>query len=98
MPTYEYQCVACNDRFERFQRMSDPAVTNCPKCDGAVRKVMHAPAIAFKGPGFYVNDYKKPNPASTPQVESAGTPTPKSGEASTPVEAPKAAVPATASA
>ncbi len=59
MPTYEYQCLECTDRFERFQKMTDPAVTECPSCGGGVRKLMHPPAIAFKGPGFYVNDYRK---------------------------------------
>lgn len=69
MPTYEYECTACSDRFERFQKMSDPSVTDCPECGGSVRKVMFPPAIAFKGPGFYVNDYKKPNPASSAPAE-----------------------------
>jgi putative FmdB family regulatory protein len=58
MPTYDYQCKTCENRFERFQKMTDPAVTECPECGGPVRKVLHPPAIAFKGPGFYVNDYK----------------------------------------
>ena len=94
MPTYEYQCVACAGRFERIQRMSDPAVTNCPRCDGAVRKVMHAPAIAFKGPGFYVNDYKKPSHASPPSGEAKETTKPV--EPPKPVEAPGAKGPAPA--
>jgi predicted nucleic acid-binding Zn ribbon protein len=66
--------------------MSDPAVKICPECGGPVRKVMYPPAIAFKGPGFYVNDYKKPNPAAT-------TPPEKSAPAAKPAEAapPKAA-------
>lgn len=59
MPTYEYQCQQCDDRFERFQKMSDPPVAECPSCGGGVKKVLHPPAIAFVGPGFYVNDYKK---------------------------------------
>lgn len=74
MPTYEYQCRECEDRFERFQKMTDPAVTECPSCGGPVRKMMHPPAIAFKGPGFYVNDYKK---SSAPKSESAPVSTAK---------------------
>jgi putative FmdB family regulatory protein len=58
MPTYEYQCKTCGNRFERFQKRTDPAVTECPDCGGAVKKLLHPPAIAFKGSGFYVNDYK----------------------------------------
>lgn len=88
MPTYEYQCVACDNRFERFQRMSDPAVTDCPRCDGRVRKVLHAPAISFKGPGFYVNDYKKSTVTPDPSNEAIETPKP--------TEAPSVPAPATA--
>ena len=88
MPTYEYRCVACDVRFERFQRMSDPAVTDCPDCNGTVRKVMQPTAIAFRGPGFYVNDYKKPTPAPAPSGEAKETPKP--------VEAPSAPTPAAA--
>jgi len=74
MPTYEYECVSCSDRFERFQKMSDPPVTECPACGAAVRKVMHPPAIAFKGPGFHVNDYaakgSRPTASSSLKSES----------------------------
>lgn len=81
MPTYEYRCLECDECFERFQKMTDPAVKACPACGGGVRKLMHPPAIAFKGPGFYVNDYKNGNTAS-----SAGKPASKRTEK---VEAPK---------
>ncbi|HOC31637.1 MAG: zinc ribbon domain-containing protein [Armatimonadetes bacterium] len=57
MPTYEYLCPDCGERFERFQKMSDPPVKSCPSCGAGVRKVMHPPAIAFKGSGFHINDY-----------------------------------------
>ena len=88
MPTYEYKCLECDDRFERFQRMTDPAVSDCPSCGGQVRKLLHPPAIAFKGPGFYVNDYKKPGrtePESAPatKAESAKTEAPKPAETKT---------------
>jgi len=75
MPTYEYECKTCKNRFERFQKMTDPAVSECPECGGSVRKLLHPPAIAFKGSGFYVNDYKsggKPGTAATEKAE-AGT-------------------------
>lgn len=87
MPTYEYQCTTCNDRFERFHRMSDPAVKECPDCGGLVRKVMHPPAIAFKGPGFYVNDYKKAGAPSTDPAPKADAPPPPPPKVETPVEA-----------
>jgi putative FmdB family regulatory protein len=60
MPLYEYQCEACNTRFERIQKYSDPLVDVCPTCGkGPVRKLFSSPAIQFKGTGWYVTDYAK---------------------------------------
>ena len=59
MPLYEYQCDACGHRFEVIQKFSDPPLDTCPKCGGAVRKLLSAPAIQFKGTGWYITDYAK---------------------------------------
>ena len=60
MPLYEYQCEACDNRFERIQKFSDPLVDICPKCGkGPVRKLISSPAIQFKGSGWYITDYAK---------------------------------------
>jgi putative FmdB family regulatory protein len=59
MPLYEYQCEACNHRFERIQKFSDPPVEVCPACGGSVRKLISSPAIQFKGSGWYITDYAK---------------------------------------
>jgi putative FmdB family regulatory protein len=59
MPIYEYQCDACSQRFERLQRLSDPAMTVCPRCGGAVHKKYSVPALQFKGTGWYVTDYAR---------------------------------------
>ncbi|MEJ2420387.1 MAG: zinc ribbon domain-containing protein [Acidobacteriota bacterium] len=59
MPLYEYECDACHKRFEKLQRLSDPLLTVCPQCGGAVHKRISAPAIQFKGTGWYVTDYGK---------------------------------------
>ncbi|MBP7736714.1 MAG: FmdB family transcriptional regulator [Spirochaetes bacterium] len=59
MPTYEYECLECKNRFEVFQSMSDEPITKCEKCSGKVRKLFGTAGIIFKGSGFYVNDYKK---------------------------------------
>jgi putative FmdB family regulatory protein len=59
MPLYEYECSACAHRFERIQKFSDPLVDVCPKCGGAVRKLLSSPAIQFKGSGFYITDYPR---------------------------------------
>ncbi len=63
MPLYEYQCNACEKRFERIQKYADPPIDTCPSCGAAVRKLFSSPAIQFKGSGFYINDYAK-KPAS----------------------------------
>ena len=57
MPLYEYQCQSCSERVEILQRISDPPYEHCPKCGGEMRKLMSAPAIQFKGSGFYKTDY-----------------------------------------
>jgi putative FmdB family regulatory protein len=59
MPIYEYQCKKCHHRFERIQKFSDPHVKKCPDCGGPVEQVLSAPAVQFKGSGWYVTDYAK---------------------------------------
>src|ERR1700747_3608887 len=59
MPIYEYQCKKCHHRFERIQKFSDPHVKKCPDCGGPVEQVISAPAVQFKGSGWYVTDYAK---------------------------------------
>jgi putative FmdB family regulatory protein len=64
MPTYEYACRHCGHTFEIVQSFQDDALTVCPECDGPLRKVFTAPAITFKGSGFYATDHgKKSKPA-----------------------------------
>ena len=59
MPLYEYACEACDNRFEKIQKFSDPPEQTCPKCGGKVRKLLSSPAIQFKGSGWYITDYAK---------------------------------------
>lgn len=59
MPLYEYRCESCKEITEAIQKFSDPPLTECPKCHGPLRKLLSAPAIQFKGSGFYINDYAK---------------------------------------
>jgi putative FmdB family regulatory protein len=61
MPLYEYECYVCDHRFERIQRVSDSPSSECPKCGGAVRRLLGVPALQFKGTGFYITDYAKGN-------------------------------------
>ena len=59
MPLYEYQCDACEHRFEVIQKFSDAPLETCEKCGGPVRKLLSSPAIQFKGSGWYVTDYAR---------------------------------------
>lgn len=60
MPLYEYQCRKCKHRFEEIQQYSDPPIKRCPKCKkGSVEKLLSAPAVQFKGSGWYVTDYAR---------------------------------------
>ena len=59
MPLYEYQCKKCDHRFEKIQKFSDKMVKKCPDCGGLVEQMISAPAVQFKGSGWYVTDYAK---------------------------------------
>jgi putative FmdB family regulatory protein len=57
MPIYEYECLQCEKRTELLQRLDEPPLAACPQCGGEVRKLISAPAVQFKGSGWYVTDY-----------------------------------------
>lgn len=57
MPTYEYVCHDCNNRFEKWQKMSEAPLTTCPTCGGPIRRVFYPAGIVFKGSGFYKTDH-----------------------------------------
>ena len=56
MPTYQYACTECGHAFDQFQSFSDDALTQCPECQGRLRKIFNAVGVVFKGSGFYRND------------------------------------------
>jgi putative FmdB family regulatory protein len=64
MPLYEYQCKKCGHRFEKIQKFSDKMVKKCPDCGGPVEQMISAPAVQFKGSGWYVTDYPKKSSAT----------------------------------
>lgn len=71
MPIYEYVCKKCGHKFEKIQKFSDAKIRKCPECGGAVEQALHAPAVQFKGTGWYVTDYaKKSDSSSKPKEES----------------------------
>jgi putative FmdB family regulatory protein len=72
MPLFEYQCESCGVRFERLQRKRDAALSECPECGGAVRRLIQPPGIIFKGSGFYVTDNRRSSTSSR-RSSSGGT-------------------------
>lgn len=74
MPTYQYRCTQCGAELEVVQKFSDPALTECARCSGALRKVFNAVGVVFKGSGFYRTDSRNGNGngnGSTVKAESA---------------------------
>ncbi len=77
MPLHEYQCKKCGHSFELIQKFSDPPARKCPECGGALEQLLHAPAVQFKGTGWYVTDYarkgseKAPKEGSAPEAKEA---------------------------
>lgn len=87
MPTYEYLCKSCGKRLEVQQRFSDESLTECPYCEGPLRKIFGSVGIAFKGSGFYKTDSrsssKSPSSASATSSEGGtSTPAPATSESS----------------
>lgn len=81
MPTYDYQCRKCGKKFERSQRITEAALTQCPFCKGRVdRLIGGGGGLIFKGTGFYITDYKKKSPSDASKTSSKPD-KPKSGGA-----------------
>ena len=76
MPTYDYECLSCGEKFEAFHKISDEPLNVCLKCQtsGKVKRLISSGSgIIFKGSGFYSTDYKKPA-ANNPKPECAACP------------------------
>jgi putative FmdB family regulatory protein len=67
VPLYEYQCNSCHTVTERIQKFSDPPLTICPHCGGELEQLLSAPAVRFKGAGWYVTDYARKGSARDQQ-------------------------------
>jgi putative FmdB family regulatory protein len=77
MPTYEYRCTRCKHQFEAVHRVGE-TVERCERCGARVRRVFSAPALIFKGSGWYITDHRK-------------TPAPSEGDGGAPKSAAKPA-------
>ena len=110
MPLYEYECTTCHKHTEKIQKFSDPEITTCPHCGGHLERVLSAPAVSFKGGGWYADGYGNAKPKSAgdnskassdskPGTDSKSASDSKSSKDSAPASAPaaSAATPASAS-
>lgn len=92
MPTYEYRCSDCTNSFEIVQKFSEAALTECPECDGQLRKVFSPVGVVFKGSGFYATDNRtkgSTNAASSSTSSDAKAPPAKApSERKAPASAP----------
>lgn len=98
MPLYEYECTACHKHTEKIQKFSDPEITTCPHCGGAIKRVISAPAFSLKGGGWYADGYGSAKPSSGASSEGSSAPassdssaTPAPAAAAAPAPAPAAA-------
>ena len=71
MPNYEYLCKKCGHRFEEIRKFSDKHLSKCPECGGVLEQVISAPAVQFKGSGWYVTDYAKKGASSAASSSSS---------------------------
>lgn len=65
MPLYEYKCRKCGHRFEKIESVNSSTTKKCPKCGATAERLLAAPAIQFKGTGWYVTDYAGKNSGAT---------------------------------
>lgn len=84
MPLYEYQCKKCHSLTERIQKFSDTPLSVCPHCGGELEQLLSAPAIQFKGSGWYVSDYaKKSSSAASSKGNGSASSSTSEGKAET---------------
>jgi putative FmdB family regulatory protein len=72
MPIYDYLCTA-GHRFERLQRFADEPLEACEVCGKPAQRVLHAPAVHFKGKGFYATDYGRRKSGNGDKAESGSS-------------------------
>ena len=96
MPTYSYRCTECSTAFDIQQAFTDDSLTECPTCNGKLRKVFSAVGVTFNGSGFYRTDSRagssssSSSSSSSAKSESSGSSAPASTPAAAPAAAPAA--------
>ena len=89
MPIYEYQCAACGQVVERWQKISDSPLAECPGCGGRLHKIISSCAFHLKGSGWYVTDYAGKNAASGPSDNGDGAKAADGASDAAPADTPK---------
>jgi putative FmdB family regulatory protein len=77
VPTYGYKCNKCSNSFEVFQKITDDSLTECPRCGGEIHRLLYPVGIVFKGAGFHINDYRKPEKSADSSSRSVSTAVPE---------------------
>jgi putative FmdB family regulatory protein len=72
VPLYEYECEKCGKHFEKIEKMGGPHLKKCHSCSGRVERLMSAPAIQFKGSGWYVTDYARSSNRGAEKSDAGG--------------------------
>jgi len=98
MPLYEYECEQCRRRTEKIQKFSDAPLTECPHCGGHLERLIHAPAVSFKGGGWYADLYSSAKPAGSGDTKSGAAATPSASGDSSSTSAAPSSTPAASSA
>jgi putative FmdB family regulatory protein len=96
MPLYEYECKQCQRLTEKIQKFSDMEITECPYCGGVLERVVSAPAITFKGGGWFKDGYgnAKPSASKSESKSDSGGSTGSSSESTSSASKDKTAAPA----
>jgi putative FmdB family regulatory protein len=89
MPLYEYECTTCHKHTEKIQKFSDPEITVCPHCGGPLERVLSAPAVSFKGHGWYADGYGNAKPKSSGDGDAKAGSDTKAGSDAKPSTDPK---------
>lgn len=98
MPTYQYACTQCDHTFEQFQSFSDDALSECPQCEGRLRKLFNAVGVVFKGSGFYRTDNRTGSSSDSGSPKTASTSSSETTSGSKPEKKPESKPAATAGA
>lgn len=98
MPTYQYRCNDCDTDLEVVQKFSDAALTECPSCEGQLRKVYSAVGVVFKGSGFYATDNRTKGKANAASSDASSAKTETASESKPAAKAEPAKSSSTASA